>query len=34
MRLEQGFRIIIAAPVKTTPVLEMGRRVRGYALAG
>jgi len=29
MRLEQGFRIIIAAPVKTTPVLDVGRRLTG-----
>lgn len=29
MRLEQGFRLIIAAPVKTTPVLDVGRRVAG-----
>jgi 4-hydroxy-2-oxoheptanedioate aldolase len=27
MRLEQGFRIIIAAPAKATPVLDMGRRL-------
>ena len=29
MRLEQGFRIIIAAPVKTTPALDAGRRWTG-----
>jgi 4-hydroxy-2-oxoheptanedioate aldolase len=29
MRLEQGFRIIIAAPVKTTPMLDAGRRLAG-----
>jgi 4-hydroxy-2-oxoheptanedioate aldolase len=28
-RLEQGFRIIIAAPVKTTPTLDAGRRLAG-----
>jgi 4-hydroxy-2-oxoheptanedioate aldolase len=28
-RLEQGFRIIIAAPVKATPMLEAGRRLAG-----
>ncbi|HXH08995.1 MAG TPA: aldolase/citrate lyase family protein [Alphaproteobacteria bacterium] len=29
MRLEQGFRLIIAAPTKTTPVLDVGRRMAG-----
>jgi 4-hydroxy-2-oxoheptanedioate aldolase len=29
MRLEQGFRIIIGAPVKTTPMLAEGRRLAG-----
>lgn len=29
MRLDQGFRIIIAPPVKTTPVLDVGRRLAG-----
>lgn len=29
MRLEQGFRLIIAAPVKTTPVLDIGLRLAG-----
>ncbi len=29
MRLEQGFRIIIASPVKTTPALDEGRRIAG-----
>jgi 4-hydroxy-2-oxoheptanedioate aldolase len=29
MRLEQGFRIIIGAPVKTTPMLTEGRRLAG-----
>ncbi len=29
MRLEQGFHIIIAAPMKTTPVLDTGRRLAG-----
>ena len=29
MRLEQGFRIIIAAPAKSTPVLEQRRRLAG-----
>jgi 4-hydroxy-2-oxoheptanedioate aldolase len=28
-RLEQGFRIIIAAPVKSTPMLDAGRRLAG-----
>jgi 4-hydroxy-2-oxoheptanedioate aldolase len=29
MRLEQGFRIIIGTPVKTTPMLTEGRRLAG-----
>jgi 4-hydroxy-2-oxoheptanedioate aldolase len=29
MRLEQGFRLIIASPVKTTPMLDAGRRLAG-----
>ena len=29
MRLEQGFRIIITSPVKSTPGLEQGRRLAG-----
>lgn len=29
MRVEQGFRIIIASPVKTTPALDEGRRLAG-----
>lgn len=29
MRLEQGFRIVIASPVKTTPMLDAGRRLAG-----
>jgi 4-hydroxy-2-oxoheptanedioate aldolase len=28
-RLDQGFRIIIAAPVKSTPMLDAGRRLAG-----
>jgi 4-hydroxy-2-oxoheptanedioate aldolase len=28
-RLEQGFRVIIAAPVKSTPMLDAGRRLAG-----
>jgi 4-hydroxy-2-oxoheptanedioate aldolase len=28
-RLEQGFRIIIASPVKSTPMLDAGRRLAG-----
>jgi 4-hydroxy-2-oxoheptanedioate aldolase len=29
MRLEQGFRLLIAPPVKTTPALDEGRRLAG-----
>jgi 4-hydroxy-2-oxoheptanedioate aldolase len=29
MRLEQGFRIIIAAPARATPTLDVGRRLAG-----
>jgi hypothetical protein len=30
MRLEQGFRIIMTAPVRSTPGLAEGRRLTGH----